>query len=336
MFQTRVSSHFLVQVVTLTLFALLAGPALLAQRAEAQYPVAAPLMIMDADGSRQHVFAVVPGYEEYGLSTWSHDGSRVAFAARRGSNAKEESHIFVAKADGSDVRDLGVGALMSWAPDDQQLAFFRLDHEPGIWVMHADGTGRERLTANGLAPHWSPDGTEIAYIGSPDPSLRIEGSMKFGYGRSSQKKWAAGAESFVGICSYHTLDGSVEPLVLNDELHYNLGFQWSPDGSRLAFIGCTDNHAKELVIVSGRGKEQKRTVRLSGDLYRFGTHVCWSGDGKRLLLEYRPLSGSTHALSWLDVDSHDPPEPIPGQDPSRHAGDMTVSPDGSKIVFSYF
>ena len=62
----------------------------------------------------------------------------------------------------------------AWSPDGSRFAFVRVveladdDYRTRIYLMQADGTGRELLTESGrrafvLDPEWSPGGGRLAY-----------------------------------------------------------------------------------------------------------------------------------------------------------------------------
>jgi Tol biopolymer transport system component len=279
------------------------------------YRAAEPLMIVNADGSGLQQFVSVKGYEYFSSPTWSRDGSKLAFEAGPADDQRR-SHVFVVRADGSGIRDLGPGGFPSWSADDGRIAFQGVDRQAGIWVMNADGTGRERLTDNGMCPRWSPDGTQIAYLGVlPGPA------------------------PFQGLCSFNTIDGSQQPLWAGTRQQIHAGFQWSPDGKSLALVAMVPPMRRQLIFLQEPGETQKVVVRVDGRDHRaLGTHVAWSSDSKRLLVEYLGGGGDTtpRQLYIFDATSNGPPELLLGQDPERYSGDMTWSPDGKKIVFASF
>jgi Tol biopolymer transport system component len=62
-------------------------------------------------------------------------------------------------------------------------------------------------------------------------------------------------------------------------------------------------------------------------------HTSWAPDGRRVVFCWHPTNENGQ-LYIMDVDSNDPPQLLPGQDPDRHNTNADWSPDGKTIIFA--
>lgn len=283
-------------------------------KARIQYPNVTPLVVMSVDGREIRVLVSAPGYDNYGSPLWSHDGKRVAFDAHVGPDLSN-THAFVVNADGTGLKDLGEGAMPTWAPGDQRLAIHRYGSDWGIWAMQPDGTGLERLTQQGRSPRWSPDGTRIAHLGS-----------------------VGGRGGEVGIMIFNTIDGTDEVLEANDQLprpyqRINHAFQWSPDGKRVIFTAARDDGGLGVFVYTFEGPSRGPKLRFAADNNRMSGAVAWSPDGKELMIGLKTDATRGRELHRLEVDSDAPPVRLPGQDSTRSVSNVAWSPDGKWIIF---
>src|SRR4051794_31025983 len=90
------------------------------------------------------------------VATTAGTNGRVAF--RRYADAKQTvGAIFTMNPDGSDVRRItnppahSVDDQPDWSPDGKRLTFSNCQATCYVWVVNADGTGRQRLTHCGHA-----------------------------------------------------------------------------------------------------------------------------------------------------------------------------------------
>lgn len=145
------------------------------------------LIVVNADGSGEVNVSshpdpdVVLCYSDapIGGHNWAPDGSRLAFHSFR-----DPQGLYTVNADGSALAFLVDGALPSWSPDGEFIAFIGqtddANWEADLEVIRPDGSGRTLLaklpcewgvhTGDACRPtqvHWSPDGTLFVFAVYP-------------------------------------------------------------------------------------------------------------------------------------------------------------------------
>ena len=218
------------------------------------------LYVMDADGSNsQLVTDRVDRVLEVGSPAWSPDGRKIAFSAGNGiviGFNKPVGDIYVVNIDGSELtqltRDSGMNGSPNGSPDGKQIVFNSTrDSFPDakIWVMNADGSNQRILTNPknttssgflGGQPAWSPEGTEILFIGNA----------------------VCGRAAAVGIYVVNVDDSSSRLLTNNPKLcgRYSSP-RWSPDGTRILASFAPEKKglsepAPDIVVMNADGSNQ--------------------------------------------------------------------------------
>jgi dipeptidyl aminopeptidase/acylaminoacyl peptidase len=180
----------------------------------------------------------------------SPDGHRVAFTVTEPVMTDDRSryltHIWIGKADGTGARPHTRGEDSAsnprWSPDGRWIAFTSSrSGTAGLWRIPVDGGEAEQLTD--LEPgvgafRWSPDGSRIAFV-RQDPLSdeeekareRGDDARVVGEDHRMAHLWVFPVEA--------DDEGNREPRRLT-EGPFTLegffpGFDWSPDGSRIAF-----------------------------------------------------------------------------------------------------
>lgn len=258
------------------------------------------LMVVNVDGAG---LRAVPASDQqtYGSPAWSPDGKWIACDSWRRGERFGDSHLLVMRADGSEVRDIGPGAMPSWSPDGRQLTAHTYDDGGAMLVMNVDGSGRVAIVSHWGSPRWSPDGTRI---------IGVEGG---------------------GGITLYDLATAKELRVLGD-LSVRHGLSVSPDGTRVCFA---DNAGALRVATLGEGAEIEEVATLV-EGGAFG-HCSWSPDGKGIVFAWqRPGSGEKTDIERLYVvDSRGGGGAalVAGLQGLGPCSDPSWSPDGTQILF---
>jgi len=201
---------------------------------------------MDAGGSGVTNLTNSPSYD-FG-STWSPDGSKIAFATDRDGNFE----IYVMDQFGGNLINLTNNSANeghpAWSPDGSKIAFFsNRNGNDEIYVMNADGSGQTRLTNNSAIdylPNWSPDSTKIAFTSYRTGNGDIYLMNANGSGLKRLTKDS---------------DGEYEPA-------------WSPDGTKIVYYRGHDVANHEIYIMRADGKQQ---VRLTNNYPFLDADPTW-------------------------------------------------------------
>ncbi len=150
-------------------------------------------------------------------------------------------------------------------------------------------------------------------------------------------------------------DGSAPTKLTNNQAHETKP-QWSPDGSKIAFVSDRDSTcgqvlcSTDIYVMNGNGTAQVRLTFLSGDPQ--ASSPVWSPDGSKIAFArtdiWDPGTGEYAQESELYVVpssggaplqlTHSPQPCADGADPPcgprsfKH--DLAWAPDGSRIVFA--
>src|SRR5687768_11947942 len=102
------------------------------------------LYLARPDGSEMKQLPDPPGCINPGSPCWTADGRLLAFdAVRQGQQAGGGRQIVVMLADGTQPRALIDGAMPSFSPRGQRIAFSRYTPNRGVWVTSTEGPEKE-------------------------------------------------------------------------------------------------------------------------------------------------------------------------------------------------
>lgn len=204
---------------------------------------------VNPDGSNPLQLTASPGLDR--SPRWSPDGTRVVFASARSGGSK----LFVMNADGSGQQQLTFTSARdrtsAWSADGTQIVF---DKEfSAIYVINADGSGGERKLADGLLPGTSPYDDKVAFSASAVGliTMRLDGSSRFQVTRGDadwSANWSPGGTDLVFTRPVAEMDRDVFRVhanglglvqMTNTPSRVEVGPVWSPDGLKVAFLGCS-------------------------------------------------------------------------------------------------
>jgi dipeptidyl aminopeptidase/acylaminoacyl peptidase len=186
-------------------------------------------------------------YKNITATNISPDGKFIAYVVNvpvmEGEKSEYNSQLWVAATDGTmDVqytRGEKSSSAPQFSPDGKQIAFLsnRVDNKNQIFVLRLMGGEAEQIsfTKSGVSSFkWSPDGKQIAYF-MKDPETEEEEKKK------KEKTDVILVDKDYKYNHIYTIalevakDGTRKTKQLTGGTYHVNGFDWSPDGSTIAF-----------------------------------------------------------------------------------------------------
>jgi TolB protein len=319
------------------------------------------------DGSALERLTDGPGFDDQ--AALSPDGKTLAFVSSRGGQADIWTLDLATRKAVDVTRHPGGDFRPAWSPDGRWIAFSS-DRDPthgacpntilpgpgafvtpqydGVYIVHPDGSGLRRISdASEIAgtPHWSPDGTRIAFWAG-DPAQVCRGGLIFGTGITQiiSVGLASGARDTVTSgpgtkvfprwvtatrIAYQTRDGlrfTGSDTVLTGDFEAP---DWSPDRRTLVFHREMDARGDR-----DRPYQQWRDSDPRFALLRVPDASSFSPTGDRVVYMLTNFSGPVRS-GTLVVSKADGSDRHP-----IYAGPLTEdmtgpawSPDGNRIAF---
>jgi Tol biopolymer transport system component len=281
---------------------------------------------MEADGS--HLQQLSGNSLHDSSPVWSPDGTRIAFVSTGDDFSGDcvwdgicRLDIYVMKADGTNqtllTNNPRSGESPMWSPDGTRIAFVSNRDDFGnveIYVMNADGTNQRRLTNSPGSDYlsaWSPDGTRIAFQSDRD---------------DPNQATCANTSSCSSDIYVMNADGSNQTRLTNSGK--NFFSMWSPDGTRIAFTGLSDNNYHNYVMNSDGTNQTRLTNSPLSEV-----SPRWSPDGDRIAFIRYTDGLLTHGTEIYVMNADGSNQIRLTNNPAADL-DTAWSPDGTRIAFA--
>jgi len=232
--------------------------------------------------------------------------------------------IFTINADGTGLTYLTDGMDPDWSPDGTKIAFARWAWDPpGIFVIHADGSGEEQIVRDYKAkgPRWSPDSTRIVFTSErKEPGEEICFRPPYGPGPEicftpEEKRWKL---SVLDLATGHIMDPHCDP--------FSFAPDWSPDGTRLVYDGIYGLRPADPI----EGHDQKGAFI---DYDHRDMYPAWSPDGTRIAFMFRQHDHWEIYVVNADGTGRMRLTESPLFEPPQNSVAPEWSPDGQWIAF---
>ena len=287
------------------------------------------IYVMNADGSAQTRLTNSPDIIE-GRPHWYSDGSRLLYGAW---NASDDSDfcVYAINPDGSAITPINSdwpenGRNFKASPDISQYAYL-LDrgYKSEIHIVEMDGSD-DRVIAVADAPtvllNWSPDGTKLLYATTHETTnflklvvIAADGSnttvitedylwaISFGTMGDTDAltpDWSPDSRRILYTTKFGKLhsvkaDGSDDVLLIETEGSY--GYEWSPDGNKIAVsVRYNDDDNRLIFVIDSDGSN---LVQLTDGEY-FCDYPVWSPDGSKIA--YQAIIDGNSDIFIINVD----------------------------------
>jgi Tol biopolymer transport system component/C-terminal processing protease CtpA/Prc len=284
------------------------------------------IWIGPAGGGDAHILIAHPAAESRPL--FSPDGKSIAFVSTRSGNGD----IYVADlATGTTRRitwDDARDSLDAWSHDGKWLYFSSNSREADggssdVWRVAANGGTPMQITAEKFAYEYyaapSPDGKSVAFV-----ARGFANGQWWRHGRSHMDESQLALVDFAHHYTVVTQGGAKD-----------LWPMWSPDGRRLYFM--SDRDGNENLWSVEIGGQAKQLTHFKGE------RVLWptiSADGKSVVFERKFGLWKMDTASGTAVPIAVALQGVASSPAVEHRritdrfGDMALSPDGKKVVFT--
>jgi len=215
---------------------------------------------------------VIVDGEAYWRPVFSPDGTHIAFVRILGHSPEDACDVFVARADGSEERDITpkrgpVSCIESlvWAPDGRYLSVNEY-LEPDYLLLDASGVADPVPL-----PLDTPFGTDVSFLRPPDGGRLLV--------------W--GGTPALGVVD---LDGGDLVDLAESSGLAAMGYEgfadaaWSPDGSKIAVLADAGDE-RHLYVMEATGSFPRRLATIAWPDDWLGPSSSWSPDGTTIAVQ---------------------------------------------------
>lgn len=265
--------------------------------------------IASQDGKDAKLFLVPGDFHSVGSPDFSSDGQKLAFDGWKSQNGEKFANvqIIVANADGSDMKVIGPGAMPTWSPGGNRIAF----SQPAgysVMIMNADGTHHKVIAERGWGAQWSPDGRKIAYS-IPDS------------GRANIQIY-----DLIEDTKKNVFPPGESPYV---NLYWNM--TWSPDSNWLCFKGRkASDSTYEVGTVNAAGMKEGFKVHYKNKKAPTAD-FAWHPQGDTII--FFPNSNPATLVQFNPAEDKDV-KPFKTVVKGKVNGGVCFTPDGQHLLFT--
>ena len=303
-----------------------------------------PLMVVPLPGGSPHRVGDLLAHD----ASYSPDGLRIAYASGH--------ELYVAKADGSEARQLatlpGNGWWPRWSPDSSVLRF--TVQETGnwskLWEVAADGSRLHRLFPDHVDPlfqccgSWTQDGRYFVFASSFNSDSQLWAIRERGGflnktheltrlttgpmsvfaplpDVSRERLFAVAVQRRGQLVRYDKRSGQFVPFLAGisaDDVDFSRDGQWT------AYVTWPEGKLWRSKI---DGNER---LQLTLDPMRAGL-PRWSPDGKRIAFLGQAAEGKPLKIYLISAEGGNAVQAMPGE---RNEGEPSWSPDGNSLAFA--
>jgi Tol biopolymer transport system component len=267
----------------------------------------------------QNIFQVTKDAESadgslryYGHVTWARDGSQIAFVRYSGTKQSDvQAHLYVGKSDGTGVKEVFssdrlLPVFLYWAPDGRVLAYLSAQMDGNSAVLHladvASGTSAIVDSGQPLFWVWEPSAAGVLVHANGAREMKagarvarltfgadvieealdaVPGHFQAPAISPDGSRWLVGGESAAGATALMLINRTDNQKRELASFQGRAAFDWSPDGSRVAWVPSVEERFAALGALHGRLVDDESAapfVSAEKQVVAF----WWSPDGRQV------------------------------------------------------